>query len=517
MNVKQEDFLKRKEELMKMGGDARIEKQHASGKLTCRERLSLLFDPGTFEEIGLFVEHRKMDFGMDKRKVAGDGLVCGYGKVDGRVVFAYAQDFTSMGGSIGEMTGQKMLRVQRGALRAGVPIVALEDGSGGRLQEGVVMELTELFNEHVKASGVIPQVTAIMGPCAGGCAYSPALTDFCICVDKTSKMFLTGPKVIKAVTHEEPDANFGSGKFHNTVSGVGHALAKDDYDCIRLIREYLSYFPQNSKDKPPVYQCDQDPDALVPELNDIVPESMNKSYDAHSVLELIFDKDSLFEYQPLWAKNVITSFARLNGKSVGIIANNPKFMGGVFDIDASDKAARFIMLCDAFNIPLIYVADTPGFLPGINQEKGGVIRHGAKVLYANGKATVPKIRLTTRKLYGGATAAMCERTFETDCTISWPNAEENVMGAEGAVEVLFARELKAAKAEGDEEKYQKILKEEAAEYNRLFANPYDKAKYFHTEMIIMPEETRRVLIRMLEFYENKKVLEWDKKHGIFPV
>lgn len=517
MNAKQEDFLKRKEELKQMGGAARVEKQHAQGKLTCRERLDLLFDEGTFEEIGLFVKHRKMDFGLDKKVIPGDGVVCGYGKVNGRTTFAFAQDFTAMGGSIGEMTGIKMLRVLRGAIRAGVPVIGLEDGAGGRLNEGVTTEFNAIYQENVNASGYIPQIAAIMGPCAGGCSYSPALMDYLICVDKTSKMFLTGPKVIKTVTGEEPGPDFGSGRFHNTVSGVSHGLAKDDAECIEMIKKYLSYFPQNSNEKPPVVPCAQDPNALVPELNDIVPINTARGYDVHKVLELIADKDSLFEYQPLWAPNVITTLGRLNGKSVGFIATNPKYMAGVYDINSADKASRFVTLCDAFNIPLVYVADTPGFLPGIGQESGGVIRHGAKTLFANAVATVPKIRLTTRKLYGGATSAMCEYGLEPDCTISWPNSEEAVMGAAGACEVLHAKELKTARENGGEEAYRELLKQYADEYERLYNNPYDKARYMTTEMIIMPEETRRVLIHILETFENKEVLRVQKKHCIFPV
>lgn len=517
MNQKQLDFLQRKEKLMQMGGPAAVEKQHAKGKLTCRERINLLFDEGTFEEIGLFAEKRKTAFGLDKKYVPGDGIVCGYGKVNGRTVFAYSQDFTSLGGSIGEMTGIKILRVMRAAVRTGCPIVGLNDGSGGRLQEGVTTEFNFIYQEHINASGWVPQIAAIMGPCAGGCAYSPALTDYVICTDKTSKMFLTGPKVIKTVTGEEPGPDFGSGQFHNTISGVSHGLAANDEHCIQLIKAYLSYFPQNSKEKPPVYYCDQDPDALVPELNDIVPENTMRSYDVHEVIKLIADRDSLFEYQPLWARNLVTTLGRLNGKSVGFVATNPKIKAGCYDIDASDKQARFVTLCDAFNIPLIFIADTPGFLPGMNQETGGIIRHGAKTLHANCSATVPKIRLATRKLYGGATSAMCEFGMSPDCTISWPTAEEAATGALGACEVLYAKELKAIRESAGEEAAQKRLKELVDEFERLYNNPYDKAKYLTTEMIIMPEETRRVLIHVLEAFENKEVTPIHKKHTIYPV
>ena len=518
MNEKQLDFLKRKETLMQMGGPAAVEKQHGRGKLTCRERLSLLFDEGTFEEIGLFVEKRKTAFGLDKKTVPADGIVCGYGQVNGRAVFAYSQDFTALGGSIGEMTGQKMLRVLRGAIRAGCPVVCLNDGSGGRLQEGVTTELNAVYHENVTASGWIPQISVIMGPCAGGCAYSPALTDYLICVDKTSKMFLTGPKVIKTVTGEEPGDDFGSGYFHNAVSGVSHALADDDLHAIQLVKQYLSYFPQNSSEMPPAYACNQDPNALIPELNTIIPENTHAGYDVMRVLELIADRDSLFEYQPMWAKNIVTALARLNGRTVGFVANNPRILAGVYDLDASDKASRFVMLCDAFNIPLIFVADTPGFLPGLGQERGGIIRHGAKTLFANCTATVPKIRLTTRKLYGGATSAMCEYGMGPDCTISWPGAEEAATGAAGACEVLYAKELKKLRETEGEAAAQAQLQEWIADFERLYNNPYDKAKYLTTEMIIMPEETRRVLIHVLQAFENKDVgMTVRKKHGIFPV
>lgn len=517
MNAKQEELLQKREKLMGMGGEAAVAKQHSRGKLTCRERLDLLFDPGTFEEIGLFAEKRKTNYGLDKKQVPADGVVCGYGKVDGRTVFAYAQDFTSMGGSIGEITGIKMLRVMRAAIRSGCPLVCLNDGSGGRLQEGTVTEFNAIFQEHVNASGWIPQIAAIMGPCAGGSAYSPALTDFLVCVDNTSKMFLTGPKVIKTVTGEEPGPDFGSGAFHNEVSGVSHALAADDPHCIDIIRCYLSYFPQNSKEKPPVYECDEDPLALIPELNDIIPENPRQGYDVHQILELIADEGSLFEYQPMWAQNYITTLGRLNGKSIGFIASNPRVAAGCYDIDASDKVARFVSLCDAFGIPLVFVADVPGFLPGIDQESGGIIRHGAKTLHAIASATVPKVRLTTRKLYGGATSAMCEQGLGPDATISWPSAEEAATGAAGACEVLYAKELKQIRETEGEAAAQAQLKVWTDEYEKLYNNPYDKAKYLTTEMVIMPDETRRVLIHVMEAFENKTVAPIYKRHTICPV
>lgn len=517
-NEKQQNFLERKAKLLQMGGEDKIAKQHAKGKLTARERLDLLFDEGTFVEIGLFAHHHKTDFGMDKKIVPCDGVVAGYGKVNGRTVYAYSQDFTALGASIGEMTGKKMTLVQEAAIRTGCPIVTLQDGSGGRIQEGNdIPHLNYVYRNSVKASGYIPQIAAIMGSCAGGCAYSPALMDYLICVDNTSTMFLTGPKVIREVTGEICGDDFGSGRFHNEVSGVSHGLAVDDYDCIEKIKLYLSYLPQNASEKPPVYACEDPIDQPIPELNSVVPEQTRKSYDVHRVLELVADRDSLFEYQPEWAKNAVTTFARLNGKSVGFIANNTKFLGGVCDINSSDKMSRFVNICDAFNIPIVFFADAPGFLPGIQQEAGGVIRHGAKTLFANCSATVPKVRLTMRKLYGGSTSAMCDEGMGTDCTISWPNAEEAVMGAAGACAIIYAKELKKAREEGGEEGYEAKLKELSDEYERIFNNPYRRAGFLTTQMIIMPEETRSVLIKVLEAYENKKESFPPKKHGIFPV
>lgn len=519
MNKKQEEFLEKKEKLLQMGGPDKVAKQHAKGKLTARERLDLLFDKGTFVEYGMFVKHRKQDFGLDKKYIPGDGVVAGYGKVNGRTVYAFAQDFTSMGGSVGEMTGKKMTRIHQLAIENGCPVVELFDGAGGRIQEGNdIPHQAYVFYEAVRGSGYIPQISAIMGPCAGGASYLPALQDYIICVEHSSSMFLTGPKVIKQVTGEICPPDFGTGRFCNEVSGVSHGLAPDDYTCIEMIKQYLSYFPQNSQEMPPVYRCDEDPDELRPELNDIVPDNPRKSYDMHDIIRLIADKDSLFEYYPLFAPNSITTLARLNGRSVGIVANDTRYKAGVCDIDSADKMSRFVSLCDCFNIPLIFLGDTPGFLPGLDQERGGVIRHGAKTIFANCTATVPKIRVTIRKLYGGASTAMCDTGCAPDCTISWPNAEEAVMGAAGACAIIFASELKKIQEEQGQEAYQKRLDELSEDYERTFNNPYRRAEIFSTDMIIMPDETRRVLIQVLDDLKTKKYFNMPpKKHSLFPV
>lgn len=509
---KQADFLERKARILEMGGEKKVEKQHSKGKLTARERINRLFDPDTFQELDMFVKHRCTVFGMENRDIPAEGVVCGFGKVNGRLTYAYAQDFTSMGGSTGEMQGKKIVRLQKEANKVGAPIIALCDGSGGRIQEGMdAIFYSCVFYENVMASGRIPQVSAIMGSCAGGAAYSPALTDFIISTEKNSKMFITGPKVIQEVTGETPDPEaYGSAMQHSTVTGVCHRIAADDINCIELIKKYLSYFPQNCNEKPPTVPCSQDPNALIPELDEIVPESSNRPYDVHDVIKLILDKDSMFEIQQMFAQNAVTTLGRLNGRSVGIVANNSMFKAGTLDIDASDKICHFVMLCDSFNIPLIYLADTPGFMPGTVQEYGGIIRHGAKILYANSTATVPKIRLTLRKLYGGATPAMCDYGMEPDYTVSWPGAEEATMGAGGAAAIIFAKEI--AEAENPEE----VRARRIAEYEEKYNNPYFKASRLLTDIIIEPNETRRILIRLLEAAENKEQQLPQKKHSIFP-
>ena len=512
MRPKQAELIAKREQVMMMGGEKAIEKQHARGKLTARERMDLLFDKGTFTELNLFVKHRCTVFGMDKKDIAADAVITGFGKVNGRLVYAYAQDFTSVGGSVGEMTGRKIVRLMKEANKVGAPIVAMCDGAGGRIQEGMdAIHYSTIMYNNVMASGRVPQVSAIMGPCVGGAAYSPALTDFIIATEKTSRMFITGPKVIAQVTGEKVDENtYGSAHEHMTVTGVVNRTATDDENCIEQIKIYLSYFPQNCSEKPPIIPCDEDPDKLVYELDTVLPENTKASYDVRDVIRLIADRDSMFEISPLYAQNIITSLARINGRPVGFVANNPSVMAGTIDINASDKFCHFVSVCDSFNIPLIYLADTPGFMPGKTQEHGGIIRHGAKVLYANATATVPKIRLTLRKLYGGATPAMCDYGMNPDYTVSWPNAEEATMGAEGAAAIIFAKEI--ANAPNPEE----VKAQRTAEYEANYNNPYFKASRLETDLIIEPNETRRVLIRLLEAIETKEEENPAKKHSIFP-
>ena len=513
MNKAHLELIEKREKEMLGGGPEKIEKQHRNGKLTARERLDLLFDEGTFEEIGLFAKHRCHAFGMEKVHIPADGVVTGFGKVNGRTVFAYAQDFTSLGGSLGEIHGKKISRVIEEAVRAGAPVVGLNDSGGARIQESPdSIVFLNIFYNNTRASGNIPQISAIMGPCAGGAAYSPALTDFVINVDQTSKMFLTGPNVIKQVTGEDIDEEtLGGARTHNFVSGVSHRLALNDEDCIEQIKIYLSYMPQNCLESPPVYECGDDPERLVYELDDILPENPNRAYDIRHILELICDEGSLYEIRPEWAKNSVTALARIQGMPVGFVANQPSVKAGCIDIDASDKMAHFINVCDAYNIPLVFVADCPGYLPGMKQEYGGIIRHGAKPVYAAANATVPRILLTIRKLYGGAAAPMSDYGMEPDAIIAWPTAQAAVMGASGAAAIVFRKEI--ANAEDPKAK----LAEVTAQYEAIFNNPYEKAGRMYVDMVIEPNETRRVLVHLLETFKNKKIPVLPKKHGIMPV
>ena len=509
---KQRELIEKRNKVMQMGGEKAIAKQHAKGKLTCRERLDLLFDKGTFQELNLFAKHRCVVFGMDKKDIPADGVVCGFGKVNGRLVYAYAQDFTSQAGSVGEITGKKIVRLMEEANKVGAPIVSMCDGAGGRIQEGMdAIYYSRIMFDNVMCSGRVPQVAAIMGPCAGGAAYSPALGDIIIATEKNSQMFITGPKVIEEVTGEKVDPEtYGTAKWHASVTGVVHRVATDDENCIEQVKKYLSYFPQNCNEKPPVVECDQDPEALIYELDTVIPERSTQPYDVHEVIRLISDKESIFEVQPDFAKNIVTCLARIGGHSVGILANNPSQLAGTLDINASDKFCHFVMVCDAFNIPLIYLADTPGFLPGKAQETGGIIRHGAKIIYANATATVPKIRLTLRKLYGGATPAMCDFGMDPDYTVSWPSAEEATMGAAGAAKIIFAKEIAAA-ADPDAVRAQRT-----AEYEANYNNPYFKASRLETDIVIEPNETRRVLIRLLDAIQTKEASLPQKRHAVFP-
>lgn len=516
MNSKITQWMEKKAVLEKGGGDAAIDKQHKKGKLTARERIALLFDEGTFQELGLFVKHRSTDFGMDKKTIPGDGCIVGYGLVNDRPVYAYANDFTSSGGTLGEMHNKKINRIIKMAIDAGAPCISLNDSGGGRIQEPVISENSfETFYLNVAASGWIPQISAIMGPCAGGSAYSPALTDFVICVEKTSQMFLTGPAVIQQVTGEKVDAEtLGGSATHNRISGVAHFEAPDDRQCIELIKYLLSFLPQNASEAPPHYPCSDPFDRAAPELDDIIPENLKRAYDVKKVIGAIVDDGQYLEHMPQYAPNMVTALARLNGRSVGIVANQPSQKAGCIDINASDKGARFIRICDSFNIPLIWLVDVPGFLPGLDQEYGGIIRHGAKMVYACSEATVPKITVTMSKNYGGATAAMCAKELACDFNFMWPMGHDMVMGAEGAVNVVYRKELDSLPPEEAETARARFI----GEYREKYENPYLSVSMMENDAIIRPSETRRVLIQALQALEGKRVESVvKKKHGNMPV
>ena len=496
------------------GGEKGITAQHAKGKLTARERLELLFDEGTFTEMDTFVKHRCTNFGMDKVEAPGEGVVTGYGRVDGRMVYAYAQDFTVLGGSLGEYHAEKIVKAQDCALKNGCPIVGLMDSGGARIQEGVnsLSGFAKIFYRNTIASGVIPQISAIMGPCAGGAVYSPAITDFIYMVDKTSNMFITGPDVIKTVTGENVTfEELGGAAVHNRTSGVAHFIASDDKDCIAQIRKLLSYLPSNNAENAPEYECTDDAGRTAPELDTIVPDSPNKAYDMYDVIRAIVDGGEILDVQPMYALNMITCFARMGGKTVGIIANQPKLMAGCLDVNASDKAARFIRRCDAFNIPLVTLVDVPGFLPGTSQEHAGIIRHGAKMLYAYSEATVPKISVVTRKAYGGAYIAMCSKGLGADLAFAWPTAEIAVMGAAGAANIVFKKEIKAAE-DPNAKRQEKI-----DEYTNKFGGPYCAAEMGYVDDVIEPSETRRYIINALDVCEGKRQSLPAKKHGNIPL
>jgi len=468
MSLDKREFLqKKKEKIAQGGGQKRIEKQHASGKMTARERLHHLFDEGTFVETDAFVKNRCTRFGMDKLDFEGESVITGYGQVEGRVVFAYSQDFTMTGGSLGEMHAHKIVKAMDSAAKVGAPLVGINDSGGARIQEAVdaLNGYGNLFFRNSIYSGVIPQISAIMGPCAGGAVYSPALTDFIFMVDKTSQMFITGPQVIKTVTGEIVTAeDLGGAMTHNSVSGNAHFIADSEIDCLAQIRRLIQYLPSNSMEKAPAFAASDNPNRHIPELDELIPESPNKAYDILDVIIPIVDDGEFMQCQQYFAKNIITGFARINGKSVGIIANQPNIMAGCLDINAGDKAARFIRTCDAFNIPLLTLVDVPGYLPGSQQEHGGIIRHGAKILYAYSEATVPKVTLITRKAYGGAYLAMCSKSLGADMVFAWPTAEVAVMGSEGAVNIIFRHDI--ANAEDKVATKQQILEDYSAELAR---------------------------------------------------
>jgi methylmalonyl-CoA decarboxylase subunit alpha len=496
------------------GGPARIEKQHAAGKLTARERLDKLFDPGSFVETDMFVRHRCTNFGMEKKVIPGEGVVTGWGKVNGRTVFAYAQDFTAQGGTLGEMHARKITKVMDMALKAGCPLIGFNDSGGARIQEGVdaLAGYGEIFFRNSAASGVIPQLSAIMGPCAGGAVYSPAMTDFIFMVKNTSYMFITGPKVIEQVTGEKIDfEGLGGAMVHNQISGNAHFAAEDDADCIEQIKALLSFLPQNNVEDPP-YQATSDPvDRLAPELDTLIPDQLSTSYDMYQVISAIVDDGYYFESQALFAGNLITAFARLGGHPVGIIANQPAVKSGCLDVDSADKATRFIRFCDAFNIQLLTLADVPGYLPGVDQEHAGIIRHGAKLLWCYSEATVPKVTLATRKDYGGAFLAMCARQLGADFMAAWPTGEIAVMGAEGAAPIIHGKEIRAAEDPKAE------TKARVEQYRDLFYNPYTAAARAYIDAVIKPSETRSVLIKAFDAMRSKREVRPPKKHGNIPV
>jgi propionyl-CoA carboxylase beta chain len=505
---------KLKEQARLAGGVERIERQHAAGKLTARERLDLLLDPGSFRELGMLVTHRAVGFGIEKRRPPGDGVVTGYGTIDGRLAFVFSQDFTVFGGSLGEAHAEKICKVMDLALEAGAPVIGLNDSAGARIQEGVVAlgSYADIFVRNVLASGVIPQISAIMGTCAGGAVYSPAMTDFVLMVKGTSHMFITGPGVIKAVTHEEVDfEHLGGAMTHNATSGVSQFAADDEQHCLQMVRQLLSYIPQNNMEDPPLVPTSDDPQRMDEELDSIVPDSPNKPYDMRDIIRRVVDDGEYFEVQEHWARNITVGFARLNGRSVGVVAQNPMYLAGVLDIDSSTKAGRFVRFCDSFNIPIITFVDVPGFLPGVAQEHTGIIRHGAKLLYAYCEATVPKISVITRKGYGGAYVVMGSKHVRGDINYAWPSAEIAVMGPDGAVNIIFRKETAAA--DDPEAKKAELVKE----YREKFANPYSAAGRGYVDEVIEPHETRPRLIAALEMLQDKRQNNPPKKHGNIPL
>ncbi len=496
------------------GGQARIDRQHAKGKLTARERIERLLDPGTFRELDMFATHRTVGFGIEEQKFLGDSVVTGWGKIDGRLIYVFSQDFTVFGGSLGEVHAEKICKVMDLATKNGAPVIGLNDSGGARIQEGVVSlaAYAYVFLRNVLASGVVPQISAIMGPCAGGAVYSPAMTDFIFMVKGTSFMHITGPDVIKAVTHEEVTSeDLGGAMVHNTKSGVAHFAAQDEDDCIYQIRKLVSYLPQNNMDDPPFVLTEDPPDREDETLDTIVPDNPNKPYNMKDVIQRVVDEGDFYEVQEHWARNIVVGFARLGGYSVGIVAQQPMVLAGVLDIDSSTKAARFVRFCDCFNIPIITFEDVPGFLPGVTQEHGGIIRNGAKLLYAYCEATVPKVTIITRKAYGGAYDVMSSKHIRGDISYAWPSAEIAVMGPEGAVNIIFRKQL--AESEDPEAERARLVQE----YRDTFANPYVAAGRGYIDDVIEPRETRPRLIEALQMLQNKRDTNPPKKHGNIPL
>lgn len=496
------------------GGEKGITKQHTQGKLTARERILKLLDEGSFVELDAYVQHRCSNFGMEKKVAPADGVITGYGTVNGRLVYIFAQDFTVLGGSLGEMHADKIVKVQELALKTGAPLIGLNDSGGARVQEGVdaLTGYGKVFYKNVMASGVIPQISVILGSCAGGAVYSPALTDFIMVVDQISKMFITGPEVVKSVTGEDvPQEVLGGALTHNTVTGVAHTFDVSEVECFQRIRNLLSYLPQNNMESAPVIPCDTDINSLDETLDTIIPESANKAYDMKNIVTSLADNGEFFEIMPLYAKNIVVGFMRLNGRSVGVVANQPMDKAGTLDINASDKGARFVRTCDAFNIPILTLQDVPGFMPGTEQEYGGIIRHGAKLLYAYCEATVPKVTVIVRKGYGGSYVAMGSKQMGVDFVYAWPTAMIAVMGASGAANIVFRNDIKNADDPA------KMRMEKMKEYDDTIVNPYIAASRGEVDDVILPRETRRRLINAFNVLETKRIHNPSKKHGNMPL
>ena len=514
LNPKIQDLREKKAQSQLGGGEERIKKQHQKGRLTARERLDLLLDKGSYREVDSFVEHRSSDFGTDQTKILGDSVITGWGTINNRLVYVFSQDFTVFGGSLGEVHAEKVVKIMEMALKNGAPIIGINDSGGARIQEGVVSlgGYADIFLRNTLASGVIPQVSVIMGPCAGGAVYSPAITDFIFMVRGSSFMFITGPEVVKTVTHEEVTfEELGGADVHAEKSGVCHVAADTEANTLFLVRKLLSYLPQNNMEDPPFLPTDDSPLRRELALDSIIPDDPSKPYDIKEVISLLVDEGEFYEIQEKFAQNIVVGFARLGGYSIGIVANQPAFLAGVLDIDSSEKAGRFVRFCDSFNIPLLTFVDVPGFLPGIDQEHGGVIRSGAKLLYAFSEATVPKITLITRKAYGGAYDVMSSKHIRGDINLAWPSAEIAVMGPEGAVNIIFRKEL--AKAKNPEKKRAELV----AEYREKFTNPYIAASRGYIDDIIEPSSTRARLINGLEMLSNKRDKNPSKKHGNIPL
>jgi propionyl-CoA carboxylase beta chain len=512
--AKEQQLQDKREALHQGGGTERINKQHQQGKLAARERISLLLDENSFQEIGAFVEHRSSNFGLDKQKFLGDGVITGYGTIHGRLVYVYSQDFTVLGGSLSETHAAKICRIMDMAMKNGAPIIGMNDSGGARIQEGVVSlsGYADIFFRNTRASGTVPQISLIMGPCAGGAVYSPALTDFIFMVEETSYMFVTGPNVVKTVTHEEVSSeDLGGAKTHAEKSGVNHFTAANDVDCIRKARDLMTFLPQNANEEAPTTPVFSFQPSKSKQIEQILPENANIPYDIKRVIDCMVDDNSFREVHEDFAKNIVVGFARLEGRTIGIVANQPASLAGVLDIDASRKGARFVRFCDSFNIPLLVLEDVPGFLPGTDQEWRGIITHGAKLLYAFAEATVPKITVITRKAYGGAYCVMNSRSLGADLSFAWPTAEIAVMGAKGAAEIIFKREI--ASATDPAEKWL----EKEAEYAETFANPYRAAERGIIDEVILPSETRSVLISAFKMLEKKAEALPQKKHGNIPL